>query len=130
VGGVVRVLFVVGRGCFEGCRMFLGSRLCRLGGVVVCSGYQKVGGISKCSGCQCSGVLLSNTFLSLVVLLLSIGLVSILFAFVACYWCGFFGSVIQHGVIVVEFCLGRGAIMVLVWLFVLPMVRQCQLLRG
>jgi hypothetical protein len=73
---------------------------------------------------------LSNTFVSLVVLLFSIGFVLILFAGVACYWCGFFGGVVQHGVMLVEFCLGRGATMALVWLFVLPMVQRRQSLCG
>jgi hypothetical protein len=98
---VVGLLFVVGRGCFGGCHIFLESRLCRLMGVVVCSGYRRVAGTSKWSGSRCSGVSLSSIFLLLVVLLFSIGCILVLLVVVVCYWCGFFGSVAQHDVIVV-----------------------------
>jgi hypothetical protein len=98
---VVGLLFVVGRGCFGGCCIFLESRLCHLMGVVVCSGYWIVAGISKCSGSQCSGVSLSSIFLLLVILLFSIGCILVLLVVVVCYWCGFFSSVTRHNVIVV-----------------------------
>jgi hypothetical protein len=42
VGGVGGLLFVVGRGHLRGCHISPGSHLCHLGGVGVCSGYQKV----------------------------------------------------------------------------------------
>jgi hypothetical protein len=61
-------------------------------GVVVCSGYWRVEGISKYSGCQCFVVLLSSIFPSLVALLFSIGCILVLLVVVVYYWCGPFGD--------------------------------------
>jgi hypothetical protein len=65
---------------------------------------------------------LSSIFPLLVVLLFSIGCMVVLPIIVFYYWFGFFSDVIRYGIVVIQFCLGEGATMVLVWPFVLSIV--------